>query len=100
MARRFYGAHVRTISQRDLRDSCGQVLRDLTAGEELMVTSNNEPIGVLRIDPPPTGRQRFVSPERYAEVMADAPLLAASEQQAWVEDSRTDDDSRDPWTPR
>lgn len=91
---------MRTISQRELRNSSGQVLRDLAAGEELMVTSNGEPLGVLRMDPPPTERQRFVSPERYAEVMATAPALTASQQQAWVKDSRTDDDSRDPWSPR
>ncbi|MEJ5867132.1 hypothetical protein WDV85_05170 [Pseudokineococcus sp. 5B2Z-1] len=88
---------MRSISWRDLRRSGSQVLRDLAAGEELMVTSNGEPIGVLRMHPPPTERQRFVSPEQYAAGMGDSPALTVDQQQAWLEDSRTDDESRDLW---
>ncbi|GAA2018446.1 type II toxin-antitoxin system prevent-host-death family antitoxin [Pseudokineococcus marinus] len=90
---------MRSISQRELRNSSGQVLRDLAAGEELMVTSNGEPIGVLRMDPPPTERRRVVSPEQYAAVMGDVPTLTPDQQRAWLEDSRTDDEGCDPWTP-
>lgn len=89
---------MRTISQRELRNFSGQVLRDLAAGEELLVTSNGDPVGVLRMSPPPDRRRRFV-PAADVEAALAPVALAPEERERLLSDIReTDGDERDPWT--
>ncbi|GLI27720.1 hypothetical protein ARHIZOSPH14_19620 [Agromyces rhizosphaerae] len=38
---------MRTISQRELRNDSGAIMRALAAGESFQVTSRGEPVGVL-----------------------------------------------------
>jgi antitoxin (DNA-binding transcriptional repressor) of toxin-antitoxin stability system len=47
----------REISQRQLRNDSGDVMRDLDAGESFVVTRNGVPVGELT----PVRRGRFVS---------------------------------------
>ena len=47
----------RQISQRELRNQSGEIMRELDRGEEFVVTRNGVPIGELR----PVGSRHFVS---------------------------------------
>ncbi|WP_432514078.1 type II toxin-antitoxin system Phd/YefM family antitoxin [Kineococcus sp. SYSU DK001] len=91
---------MRTISQRELRNDSGQVLRALRDGEHLLVTSNGVPVGVLRMDPPPAQPQRFVSAADMRQVFADLPPLSEEERERWKQDTRDAwgaDEADDPW---
>jgi prevent-host-death family protein len=61
----------RTISQRDLRNDSAAVLREVEAGETLVVTRNGTPVAELR----PHGPRRFVSREHIALARATAPRV-------------------------
>jgi prevent-host-death family protein len=64
----------RTITQRELRNDSGQIMRALDAGERFVVTRNGVPVAELR----PIQRRRFVSRESLARTAAPlAPLDAA-----------------------
>ncbi|MCI2239113.1 hypothetical protein MO973_30390 [Paenibacillus sp. TRM 82003] len=90
---------MRTISQRELRNDSGKILRELRDGEEFEVTINGESFGILRMDPPPVKPQRFVSAEALRALYADAPLSEA-QADAWKRDVRDafDDELEDPYT--
>jgi antitoxin (DNA-binding transcriptional repressor) of toxin-antitoxin stability system len=47
----------KTISQRELRNASGEIMRALDRGEQFLVTRSGVPIGELR----PVGHRRFVS---------------------------------------
>lgn len=47
----------REITQRELRNDSGEVLRAVSRGEEFVVTRNGEPVGLLT----PLRRRAFVS---------------------------------------
>ena len=47
----------RELTQRELRNQSGEIMRALDRGEDFIVTSNGEPVGELR----PVGRRYFVS---------------------------------------
>lgn len=64
----------RQISQRELRNDSGKIMRALTEGEEFVVTRNGEPVGELI----PMRRHRFVRVEAIAEIFANAPAVDAS----------------------
>ena len=52
---------VRTISHRELRNSCSAVLRDVAQGETIQITSHGEVVAILvppGTDPPSTLRIR------------------------------------------
>jgi antitoxin (DNA-binding transcriptional repressor) of toxin-antitoxin stability system len=89
---------VRTISQRELRNDSGKILRELRDGEEFEVTVNGESFGILRMTPPPAKPQRFVSAEALRALYADAPLTA-EQADAWKRDVRDtfDDELDDPY---
>jgi antitoxin (DNA-binding transcriptional repressor) of toxin-antitoxin stability system len=53
----------RTITQRELRNSSGKIVRALDRGETFLVTREGDPVGELR----PVARRRFVP---AGEVMA------------------------------
>lgn len=89
---------MRTISQRELRNDSGKILRELRDGEEFEVTVNGESFGVLRMSPPPVKPQRFISAEALRALYAEAPL-STDEAEAWKRDIRRalDDELDDPY---
>lgn len=56
----------RTITQRELRNDSGAVLREVQAGNTLIVTRNGEPVAELR----PIPRRTFVARQVIAAVRA------------------------------
>ncbi|WP_432560874.1 type II toxin-antitoxin system Phd/YefM family antitoxin [Kineococcus sp. SYSU DK003] len=90
---------MRTISQRELRNDSGKILRELRDGEEFEVTINGESFGILKMTPPPAKPQRFVRADTLRALYADAPL-SAEQADAWKRDVREvfDDEVDDPYT--
>ena len=62
----------RTISQRELRNDSGAIMRALDRGEGFVVTRNGIPVGELR-----PARRRFVSRDLLLETFATAPRIDA-----------------------
>jgi len=60
----------RTISQRELRNDSGEIMRALDRGEDFIVTRNGIPVGELR-----PARRRFVSREVLLEAFRTAPAI-------------------------
>jgi antitoxin (DNA-binding transcriptional repressor) of toxin-antitoxin stability system len=59
------------ISQRELRNDSGRIMRALDDGQTFVVTRNGRPVGELR----PLRRDRFVDAVTVAEVFRHAPPL-------------------------
>ncbi|WP_328292968.1 hypothetical protein OG218_09500 [Kineococcus sp. NBC_00420] len=89
---------MRTISQRELRNDSGKILRELRDGEEFEVTINGESFGILRMTPLPARPQRFVSADALRALYAEAPL-STEQVEAWKRDVRdvVDDELDDPY---
>jgi prevent-host-death family protein len=64
---------MRTITQRELRNDSGAVLRAVQAGETVTVTRNGTPVAELR----PVGRARMVPREVIAAGRDAAPSIDA-----------------------
>jgi prevent-host-death family protein len=64
----------RTITQRELRNDSAAVLREVQAGQTLIVTRNGTPIAELRPVPP----RRFVPRAVIADTAALAPRIDAT----------------------
>jgi len=62
----------RTISQRELRNDSGAIMRALDRGEVFLVTRNGIPVGELR-----PARRRFVSRGLLVEAFTGAPAIDA-----------------------
>lgn len=62
-----------TISQRELRNSSGDIMRGLDEGETYIVTRHGQPVGELT----PMRRLRFVSAATVTAAFRDAPAIAA-----------------------
>lgn len=63
------------ISQRQLRNDSGRIMRALGEGETFTITRNGEPVGALT----PLRRRRFVRAEAAAELFeAAAPVECES----------------------
>jgi antitoxin (DNA-binding transcriptional repressor) of toxin-antitoxin stability system len=60
-----------TISQRELRNSSGDIMRRLEAGETFVVTRAGKPVGELG----PVRRQHFVSSQLVADIFHLAPSI-------------------------
>ena len=60
------------ISERELRNDSGEIMRRLDRGETFTVTRNGVPVGELR----PIRRQELVAAEAVAEVFAGAPAIS------------------------
>jgi prevent-host-death family protein len=56
------------ISQRELRNDSGRIMRAVTEGETFIITRNGEPIGELS----PLRRRRFVRAEAAIELFRTA----------------------------
>lgn len=59
----------REISQRELRNNSGEIMRELDAGETFVVTRNGVPVGELT----PLRRHRFVAAEAAVALFRSAP---------------------------
>jgi prevent-host-death family protein len=62
------------ITQRELRNESGEIMRRLDQGEAFVVTRNGVPVGELI----PLRRRRFVSRETVAATFAHAPSIDAA----------------------
>ena len=62
-----------TITQRELRNESGQILRRLDQGETLIVTRNGAPVGELA----PLRRHRFVAADTVMAIFRNAPTVNA-----------------------
>lgn len=61
----------REITQRELRNESGEIMRALDRGEAFVVTRNGVPVGELT----PIRQRRFVAAEAAAAVFAGAPAV-------------------------
>jgi antitoxin (DNA-binding transcriptional repressor) of toxin-antitoxin stability system len=61
----------REISQRELRNDSGQIMRQLDEGATFVVTRNGVPVGELT----PLRRRRFVSAEAAVAMFRNAPRV-------------------------
>lgn len=59
------------VSQRELRNDSGRIMRALDEGRTFVVTRNGRPVGELR----PLRRDRFVDAVTVTEVFRHAPPL-------------------------
>lgn len=64
----------REISQRELRNQSGEIMRALDAGESFIVTRNGLPVGELT----PLRRHRFVAAEAAVALFRSAPPVDAA----------------------
>ncbi len=63
------------ITQRQLRNDSGEIMRGLDQGNSYVVTRNGDPVGLLT----PFRRHRFVRVEVFAEAFENAPPLDAKQ---------------------
>jgi prevent-host-death family protein len=59
------------VTQRELRNGSGEIMRRLDEGESFVVTRNGVPVGELT----PLRRLRFVTVESIAQLVQTAPPL-------------------------
>ena len=64
----------REISQRQLRNDSGEIMRALDEGESFVVTRNGIAVGELR----PLGRRRFISRAQLIAAFAGSPAIDAA----------------------
>ena len=62
-----------TITQRELRNESGQIMRRLDQGETFIVTRNGAPVGELT----PLRRHRFVAADTVMAMFRHAPTVNA-----------------------
>lgn len=63
----------REITQRELRNESGEIMRKLDEGETFIVTRNGVPVGELT----PLRRHRFVAAETAVALFRTAPAIDA-----------------------
>jgi len=63
----------REITQRELRNESGKIMRELDRGETFIVTRNGVPVGELT----PLRQRQFVAAEGAIAQFAGAPLIDA-----------------------
>ncbi len=61
----------RELTQRELRNRSGEIMRALDRGEEFVVTRNGAAVGELR----PLRRRQFVRKEALLALLAGAPRI-------------------------
>jgi prevent-host-death family protein len=66
------------ISQRELRNDSGEIMRRLDHGETFVVTRNGTPVGELT----PMRRHRFVSTDAVLAMFRNAPPIDAAKFRA------------------
>ena len=63
----------KTITQRELRNQSGEIMRALDSGEDFLVTRNGVPVGELR-----PVRRRFIGRDLLLQVFHAAPAIDAA----------------------
>ena len=66
------------ITQRQLRNDSGDIMRRLDAGEAFVLTRNGVPVGELT----PLRRQQFVSTDVVLQLFADVPPVSYADLRA------------------
>jgi prevent-host-death family protein len=66
------------LTQRELRNNSGEVMRALDAGEDFVVTSNGKPVGELR----PCKRRQFVPTKQVIAAFQNVPGIDYEELRA------------------
>jgi prevent-host-death family protein len=69
---------IRTITQRELRNESGAVLREVEGGRTIIVSRNGTPVGELR----PIKRRRFVARATIADAARSAARIDAEQFRA------------------
>ena len=82
------------ISQRELRNESGRVLREVEAGQTYEVTVSGRV--VARLSPASDSRRRFVDPVALREIARLTPVDAAS-WNADIDSAFDDEMDDDPW---
>ena len=72
----------RRISQRELRNESGKIMRAVDRGESFVVTRNGKEVGELT----PIRARQFVSAAAVAASFADAPAVDAEQFRADVDE--------------
>lgn len=79
----------REITQRELRNDSGEIMRKLDEGETFVITRNGVPVGELT----PLRRRRFVAAEAAVALFRTAPTVDYERLRADL-DAVADQDSR------
>lgn len=77
----------REITQRELRNDSGQIMRELDQGETFVVTRSGVPVGELM----PLRRHRFVSAESAVAMFHGAPTMDYARLRRDLDDRATQD---------
>ena len=64
---------VRELTQRELRNDSGKIMRELDSGSSFMLTRNGVPVGVLS----PASHRQFVGVDRIMEAFKNSPRIDA-----------------------
>jgi prevent-host-death family protein len=75
-------AVVREVTQRELRNESGEIMRQLDQGESFIVTRNGVPVGELT----PLRRHRFVRSEAAVAMFQGAPAVDYAQLRADLDD--------------
>jgi prevent-host-death family protein len=71
----------RNVTQRELRNESGEIMRALDRGESFVVTRNGVPVGELM----PLRQRQFVAADAVVAVFADAPAIEVDRFRADVD---------------
>jgi len=71
----------RNLSQRELRNQSGEIMRALDEGEDFIVTRNGVPVGELR----PIRRRKFIPKEEFLALFEGAPHIDHKQFQADID---------------
>ncbi len=77
----------RVITQRELRNDSGDIMRRLDQGETFIVTRNGTPVGELT----PMRRHRFVSTDTVLAMFRNAPAIDSEKFRADLDDIAPED---------
>lgn len=78
---RYHSAMAEFITQRELRDDSGEIMRRLDQGESFIVTRNGVPVGKLT----PLRRDRFAATAAVAAIFRNAPAIDSDRFRADVD---------------
>ncbi len=76
-----------TITQRELRNDSGEIMRRLDHGETFVVTRNGTPVGELT----PMRRHRFASTDAVLAMFRNAPAVDGDRFRADLDDIASQD---------
>lgn len=76
-----------TITQRELRNDSGEIMRRLDHGETFVVTRNGTPVAELT----PLRRHRFVSTDAVLAMFRNAPAIDGARFRADLDDVASQD---------